>query len=177
MHADGGGHYLQVDQNGARRWVLRTVVRGRRRDIGIGGFSYTTLAEARETARRLCKTARSGGDLIAERDKEKRRSITFEEAARKVHTEHIVPVARNEKAAKQWLWALERFAFPKIGKRPVYDIEQADILRTLNPIWVEKPKTAQRVKQRIRTVLDWARASGMGDGMRPVDGIERALPR
>jgi hypothetical protein len=101
MHADGGGLYLQVDQNGARRWVLRTVVRGRRRDIGNGGFSYTTLAEVRETARRLRKIARSGGDPIAERDKEKRRSITFEEAARKVHAEHIVPVARNEKAAKQ----------------------------------------------------------------------------
>lgn len=69
MHADGGGRYLQVDQNGTRRWVLRTVVRGRRRDIGIGSFSYTTLAEARETARRLRKIARDGGYPIAERDK------------------------------------------------------------------------------------------------------------
>ena len=176
-HADGGGLYLEVDQSGAKRWILRTVVRGRRKDIGLGGLGYVSLAEAREMARSLRKVARAGGDPVAERDRDKRRSITFEEAARKVHAEHIEPVNRNPKANAQWLATLEAYVFPKMGKRPVFAVEQADVLRALGPIWIEKAETARRVKQRIRTVLDWARANGMGDGAHPVDGIEKALPR
>jgi integrase len=176
-HADGGGLYLEVDANGAKRWFLRTTVRGRRKDIGLGGLSYVGLAEAREKARALRKVARDGGDPVAERDKDKRRSITFEEAARKVHAEHIEPVNRNAKANAQWLSTLEAYVIPKMGKRPVFAIDQADVLRALGPIWIEKPETARRVKQRIRTVLDWSRANGMGDGAHPVDGIEKALPR
>lgn len=176
-HADGNGLYLEVDESGAKRWILRTVVHGRRKDIGLGGLSYIGLAEAREKARALRKVARAGGDPVAERDKDKRRSITFEEAARKVHAEHIEPVNRNAKANAQWLSSLEAYAFPKMGKRPVFAVDQSDILRALGPIWVEKPETARRVRQRIRTVLDWARAHGMGEGSHPVDGIEKALPR
>lgn len=176
-HADGGGLYLEVDTNGTKRWFLRTMVHGRRKDIGLGGFSYVGLAEAREKARALRKVAREGGDPVAERDKEKRRSITFEEAARKVHAEHIEPVNRNAKANAQWLSSLDAYVFPKMGKRLVFAVDQADVLRALGPIWIEKPETARRVKQRIRTVLDWARGNGMGDGPHPVDGIEKALPR
>jgi hypothetical protein len=47
FYADGNSLYLGVDVSGAKRWVLRTVVQGRRRDIGLGGFSCTSLAEAR----------------------------------------------------------------------------------------------------------------------------------
>lgn len=176
-HADGNGLYLEVDENGAKRWILRTVVRGRRKDIGLGGLSYVGLAEAREKARALRKVARDGGDPVAERDKDKRQSITFEEAARKVHAEHIEPVNRNAKANAQWLSSLDAYVFPKMGKRPVFAVDQADLLRALGPIWIEKPETARRIKQRIRTVLDWARAHGMGEGAHPVDGIEKALPR
>lgn len=176
-HADGNGLYLEVEPSGSKRWTLRTVVRGRRRDIGLGGASYVTLAEAREMARRLRKVAREGGDPIAERDRDKRNSITFEEAARKIHAEHIVPVNRNTKANAQWLSSLDAYVFPTMGKRPVFAIEQTDVLRALGPIWIEKPETARRVKQRIRTVLDWARANGMGEGIHPVEGIEKALPK
>ncbi|CAH1694890.1 hypothetical protein CHELA1G11_21703 [Hyphomicrobiales bacterium] len=65
-HADGNGLYLIVDPSGARRWVLRVVVQGRRRDIGLGGASLVTLAEAREKALTYRKIARAGGDPLAD---------------------------------------------------------------------------------------------------------------
>ncbi len=176
-YADGNGLYLEVDPSGAKRYLLRTVVHGRRRDIGLGGTQYVSLAEAREQARLLRMVARQGGDPVAERNKERRRSISFEQAARTVHAEHIVPANKSAKANAQWLSSLEHYAFPRIGKRPVFAIDQADLLRALGPIWLEKPETARRVKQRIRNVLDWARANGMGDGVHPVEGIEKALPK
>jgi hypothetical protein len=87
-HTDGNGLYLIVDPSGAKRWVLRVVVRGKRRDIGLGGLKLVSLAEARETALEYRKIARSGGDPIAERRKERTVIPTFEEAALKVHAEH-----------------------------------------------------------------------------------------
>jgi len=66
-YADGNGLYLRVDASGSKRWILRTVVWGKRRDIGIGGFSCTSLVEARTRARILRKIAREGGDPIAAR--------------------------------------------------------------------------------------------------------------
>ncbi len=67
FYADGNDLYLRVDASGSKRWVLRTMVQGRRRDIGLGGFSYTSLVEARARARILRKIAREGGDPLAAR--------------------------------------------------------------------------------------------------------------
>jgi hypothetical protein len=64
FYSDGNGLYLRVDASGSKRWVLRTKVQGRRRDIGLGGFSYTSLMEARARARILRKIAREGGDPL-----------------------------------------------------------------------------------------------------------------
>jgi integrase len=176
-YADGNGLWLDVDDSGARRWFLRTLVHGRRRDIGLGGVSWVSLAEAREMALRLRKVAREGGDPIAVRDQGKRTSMSFAEAAQKVHAEHIAANNRNAKHVVQWLATLEKHAFPIIGAKPVHAVEQADILRVLAPIWTERPETARRVRQRLRTVLDWARTAGHREGINPVDGVEKGLAR
>ncbi len=67
FYSDGNGLYMRVDASGSKRWVLRTMVQGRRRDIGLGGFSYTSLVEARARARILRKIAREGGDPLLAR--------------------------------------------------------------------------------------------------------------
>jgi len=177
MHADGGGLYLVVDDTGARRWALRTTVHGRRREIGLGPVSLLSLKDAREQAIVLRKVARAGGDPIAERDKGKRVSLTFADAARKGHAEQIVPNAKNGKHVKQWLKTLETYAFPAMGSLPVHAVEQSDVLRVLAPIWTEKPETARRVRQRLRSVLDWARTAGHRDGANPVEGVEKGLAK
>ncbi len=87
-YGDGNGLYLIVDPSGAKRWMLRTVVMGKRRDIGLGGLSLVSLAEAREEAMRLRKIARQHGDPIAERRKARRVVPTFEQTARVVHKTH-----------------------------------------------------------------------------------------
>lgn len=100
MYADGGGLYLVVDDTGARRWALRTTVHGRRREIGLGPISLHSLAEARERARTLRKVARAGGDPIAERDKDKRASLSFANAARKVHPSKLHPMLRTASTSR-----------------------------------------------------------------------------
>jgi len=175
-YADGNGLYLVVDDTGAKRWLLRTVVAGKRRDIGLGSVSLVQLADAREEAARLRRMARSGGDPLAERRRERRVVPTFREAAKAVHKAHATTF-RNRKHASQWLASLEADVFPVFGDRPVSSIDSADVLRALTPIWNSKPETARRLKQRIRVVLDWAKASGHRTGDNAVDGVARVLPK
>ena len=118
----------------------------------------------------------SVGDPAVERDKGQREILTFEEAARRVWAGQIEPHGRTAKHRQQWLSTLETYAFPIIGSRPVHAVAQSDILRVLALIWTEKPETARRVRQRIHTVIDWARTAGQFEGMNPVEGVAAGLP-
>lgn len=175
-YADGNGLYLEVDATGARRWVLRIMVLGRRRDIGLGGAALVSLAEAREKASAFRKVARDGGDPIADRRKAKLVVPTFAEAAETVHAEHKASW-ENEKHVAQWITTIRTYVNPHIGSRPVDQIETPDILRVLSPIWLTKQETARRVRQRIGAVLNWAKAAGFRSGDNPVDGVTKGLPK
>ena len=109
-HADGNGLYLLVEPTGAKRWVLRTIVQGRRRDIGLGSARLVSLVDAREMATKYRKTARAGGDPIVEHRKTQVLAPTFEEAARLVHAAHS-RAWRNPKHAAQWINTLTEYAF------------------------------------------------------------------
>jgi integrase len=120
--------------------------------------------------------ARTGGDPLADRRRARITVPTFKEAARKVHAAHAATF-RNAKHRTQWLASLEADVFPVLGDRPVNAIESGDVLKALSPIWTTKSETARRLKQRIRVVLDWAKASGYRNGDNPVDGVAKVLPR
>lgn len=175
-HADGNGLYLVVDRSGAKRWLLRTVVQGRRRDIGLGGVGLVSLAEAREKALAYRKVSRDGGDPLAERRKALATIPTFAEAAELVHAEHKA-TWKNAKHAAQWITTLRTYANPHFGSKRVDQIGTPDVLRALAPIWLTKCETASRVRQRIGTVLDWAKAAGHRSGDNPVEGVTRGLPK
>ena len=177
-HGDGGGLYLEIDANGRKRWALRLTVNGKRRDFGLGPLHKVSLAEARETATIYRAKAYRGIDPVA--DKKKRFAMpgvpTFKEAAEQVHRQRAQGWS-NGKHVRQWINTLRDYAFPIIGDRPVSDIATPDILKVLTPIWNVKAVTAQRVRQRLSTVLEWARAAGFRSGDNPVALIGEALPR
>lgn len=175
-YADGNGLYLIVDPSGAKRWMLRTVIQGRRRDIGLGGISIVSLAEAREEAMTIRKKARAGEDPLAERKTMRKVIPNFESAARKVHSEHSA-TWKNKKHAAQWINTLSAYVFPDLGNRSIDSIDTSDVLSVLSPIWLTKPETARRVKQRMGVVFDWAKASGYYAGENPVMSVVKGLPR
>src|SRR5512132_543476 len=175
-YTDGNGLYLIVDRSGAKRWILRTVVRSKRCDIGLGGLRLVSLADAREKAATYRKLARDGGDPLAARRKERLTVPTFEQAARSVHAEHSA-AWKNPKHAAQWISTLAEYVFPAFGDRRVDHIDTPDVLKVLSPIWLTKPETARRVRQRIGTVLDWAKAAGFRAGENPVAGVSKGLPK
>lgn len=174
FYPDGQGLYLKIDNGGAKRWIQRLVIQGKRRDIGLGSASIKGLADAREEALNNRKLARSGGDPLAV----KRHALnvwTFEAAAKKVH-ELYKPTWRNPKHGAQWLSSSNEHVYPHFGKKRVDMITSADVLAALTPIWNQLPETARRVKQRIGNVLKWAIAQGLRTD-NPADAISKALPK
>ena len=169
-HADGNGLYLFVQPTGTRSWVQRLVIRGRRREMGLGAAGLVSLAEARELALANRKLARSGGDPLA--DKRRAEGVpTFTEAARRV-LEQKQGGWRGRRHAPSWWRSMERYVFPYIGSRPVSEVNTADVLEILTPIWRVKAETARAVRQRVRSVLEWAVALDM----RNDNPCDRVLP-
>ena len=185
-HADGNGLYLFVQPSGTRSWIQRLIIRGRRRELGLGSVALVSLAEAREKALANRKLAREGGDPLAE----KRRAQgvpSFAEAAARVLQQKQAGW-RSSTHPRDWLSSLERYAFPRIGKMPVSEVTSADVLEILTPIWHLKAVMARCVQQRMRAVLEWAvamefRLDNPCDRVVPVLGTQhdvvqhmRALP-
>ena len=153
-HADGNGLYLYVQPSGTRSWIQRLVIRGRRRELGLGSVALVSLAEAREKARANRKLAREGGDPLAEKRRAKG-VPSFAEAAAKV-IERKKAGWRNPRQAAQWMGSLRRYAFPRIADVAVSEVTSADVLEILTPIWHEKVALARNLRWRIRAVLEWA---------------------
>ncbi len=173
--ADGGGLYLFVAPGGAKSWVLRTVVKGKRCDLGLGSVTLVSLAEAREEARRLRRIARTGGDPLAERRHGLRPVPSFAEAARQVHASHAATF-KNEKHRKQWLSSLAG-VISTCGSKRVDAITSADMLSALTPQWLKRPETSRRVLQRLRVIFDWCKAQGYCAGDNPTEGLTKVLPK
>lgn len=182
-HGDGNGLYLVVDPSGARRWIVRVTVKGQRNkqgkplrtDFGLGGADIVTLNQARDRALEYRRMAKQG---INPRYNTTQEIPCFEEIARQVHIERL-PTWKNPKHGQQWINTLAEYAFPKIGRLPVSEVGQPEVLQVLLPVWTVKHETAKRLAQRIKAVLDVAKSKGFRDGENPVTTIRdaRVLPQ
>lgn len=175
-YIDGDGLMLVIGSGGAARWKLRTTIAGKRRDVGVGSLKVLSLADARAKAAELRRQIALGLDPIAERKKVADPIPSFKEAAGLVHEEQKASW-KNGKHQDQWINTLTTYAFPKLGKRLVSEIEGPLIREVLLPIWLSKPETARRVRQRIAAVLDWSYAKGYRPTEAPLRSLSKALPR
>jgi integrase len=171
---DGDGLMLDVKPSGSKSWVVRLQSGGKRRDYGLGSLKDVGLSEARELARDYRKKLRLGIDPNAGRQAVSA-IPTFAEAAGTVHDEHKLSW-RNGKHQAQWLATLKSYAFPAIGKLPVNEVESGMVRDLLAEIWLTKPETARRVRQRVGAVLDYAHGKGWREPF-VMSAVNRALPR
>jgi integrase len=158
-HADGQGLYLLVSSSGAKSWVLRVQVHGRRRDIGLGSIAELSLEDARDKARELRKVAKSGRDPIAARDKATVIVPTFEVAAEACH-KRGPPSRWSKRHADAFLSSLKQHAVPRLGRLLVDSIDENSVVAVLAPLWHDRPAAARKLRQRIRAVLDFAKVNG-----------------
>jgi integrase len=170
---DGGGLYLRVSKTGAKSWVFRFQLDGKRRDMGLGPFPDISLAEARGKATAHRKLRHEGIDpleaKIAQRQAQRisfAKGWTFRECAAEFIEKNRAGW-RNAKHAAQWTATLSTYVYPTLGELPVSAIDVGLVVQVLDPIWAKKPETASRVRGRIEAVLDAATVRGYRQGPNP----------
>jgi len=174
-YPDGDGLALVVAKRGGKSWILRIQKDGRRRDIGLGSAKRVSLALARKRAQEVREQIELGIDPVAER-KKAAGIPKFSDAVKSVHDENL-PSWKNAKHGQQWINTLETYAYPHFGNRSVADIDAPAVRDCLAAIWLEKPETARRLRQRICAVIDWAVAKGYRDASLAMPVIDKALPK
>ncbi|CAE6826731.1 tyrosine-type recombinase/integrase [Paraburkholderia aspalathi] len=162
--ADGKGLYLEVMPNGSRYWRMKYRFDGKEKRAAFGVYPEVTLAEARKA----CLAARqllAAGTDPSEQKKEVKRARALE------------AVSSFEAVAREWFesqkggWtevyagkvinSLEVDAFPKIGARPIADIEAPHMLEIMRAIEARGVReTAKRVLQRSRAVFQYGIMTG-----------------
>jgi len=178
-HADGGGLHLLVKESGARSWVYRFMLSGKSRDIGLGtaGPYGISLADARDARDALRLKVKAGIDPLEERQRDAVEALAAAQAALvagitfKAVAETYIGANegswRNDKHRQQWKNTLATYVYPVIGELPVAEVGTAHVLQILEPIWKAKAETASRVRGRMETILDAAKARGYRDGENP----------
>lgn len=182
MHPDGEGLYLRVATSGGKSWVLRYMLDGRARAMGLGPLSLVSLADAREKAQELRKQAHVHRvDPIDARKASRGQtvSMSFRECATAYIEAHKAGW-RNTKHAAQWASTLESYAYPVLGDLPVRQIDTGTVMRVLDPIWQKRTETASRLRGRLESVLSWATVRGHRSGENPArwrGHLDKLLPK
>ena len=187
-HYVGGvqGLMLQVTAGAGRSWLLRAVIGGKRREMGLGSYPAVSLAQARVKASEAREMIRQGVDPV---DRQRAiqstlraavlSALTFEQCAASYITAQQAGW-KNAKHAQQWGNTLAQHAYPVIGALSVQDIGLPQVLAVLEPIWRTKTETASRLRGRIELVLDWATARDYRVGLNPArwrGHLDKMLPK
>jgi hypothetical protein len=185
LYADGGNLYLRVSGSGAKSWVFRFMLARRAREMGLGSLLAVPLAIAREKAAEARRKLADGIDPIAARQAAKVQQrladapgMSFQDCADKYIASHEQNW-RNQKHRAQWKSTLATYVYPAFGVLPVGMIDTALVTKVIEPLWSSKPETANRLRGRIETVLNWATARGYRQGENPArwrGHLENLLP-
>jgi integrase len=186
LYGDGNGLYLQVSNTKTKAWVFRFMIAGRARKMGLGDFERVTLVDARKKAMAAHSLVVDGIDPIEERDArkaavavEKAKAMTFKECAEGYIQAHQSGW-KSPKHASQWTATLATYAYHVIGALPVGAVDEAHVMKILQPIWNTKTETASRVRGRIEKILDRAKALKLRTGENPArwgGHLDQLLPR
>jgi integrase len=179
------GLYLEVVNPNNSHWSLRYQLHGKEHRMGLGSTRDFTLREARERARRERQKLADKLDPLevrrmarAEARAIEAKLITFASAAQSYFEAHQSKW-RNATHRRQYINTLKEYVFPIIGNLPVAAIDVPLVLKVLEAhvpaargypagkFWMTRTETASRVRGRIESVLDWAKARQYRTGDNP----------
>jgi integrase len=163
------GLYFTIKKSGAMSFGIRYQINGKTDYKGMGGYDkvHNNLGIARAKCEAYRVQIRQGINPKIEEQQEfdlkqsakaiadQLKDSTFAKYAYQ-HIMNLEPSWTNAKTSAQWRSSLEQYAFPVIGDTPVSDISRTQVLEILQPIWIEKTETADRVRRRIAAILDAA---------------------
>ena len=189
-YLDGGhdglpGLYLIIGGRNNAHWELRFELNGRARWMGLGSCRVFTLKDARERAKKHRQHLADGNDPLQLRRAERAAKAaaaaatkTFKECA-EAYLEDNRAKWKSAKHGKQWVTSLANHVYPKIGNLDVAAIEMPHVLSVLEQrvdaqlgfpagqFWKVRTVSADRVRNRVELILNYAVARGYRDGAKP----------
>jgi integrase len=163
------GLQLWVKPNYRKYWIFRFSHNKRSHDLSLGSFPALSIAQARIEAQKVRDQLEMGINPALARKAEKapkQEKVFFKEFALDC-LEKKKPEWSNQKHAAQWLYTLEKFAFPVIGNKALDEIDTDHILTILEPIWSTKTETASRLRGRLEWILASATTRKLRNGVNP----------
>jgi integrase len=153
------GLYFRTVGDGKAYWVYRFRLAGREREMSLGPYPETSLKDARvrhaglrtQVLNKTDPMAGKRGAPVASSEKP-----TFGAMADDYVATHEGSW-RNSKHRWQWTQTLTQHC-SAIREKPVDEVSTSDVLAVLKPIWTKTPETASRLRGRIESVIDAARA-------------------
>jgi integrase len=176
--ADGEGLFLLVAPSGSKYWRFKYHFADKEKLLALGVYPEVSLGDARDLRAQARKTLAAGNDPGEAKKEAKRQAVLKSENAFEVVAREWFEQRKHEWAkssAKIKLTRMERHIFPKLGPRPIADINAPEILSMLRV--VEKSgalDTAQRVMQTCGQVFMYAIATGRAE-RNPVPDLRGAL--
>ena len=185
LYGDGDNLYLQVTATLKKSWIFRFTLNGKSREMGLGSLAILSLADARAKALECRKLLLDGVDPIEARNSAKQaralseaKRMTFA-ACSSAYIEAHRSSWKNAKHASQWVNTIATYAGPIIGQLPVNEVDTALVMKVLEPIWYQKTETADRLRNRIEQIIDWAAVRGYRSGENPArwrGHLDKLLP-
>ena len=159
---------LVVQPGGARSWVQRLMLHGRRIDRGLGSLDFVSVAEAKQIAARNRYAARRGDNPFLPRAADK----TFGDAA-----DATLAANRDRWAAT----SVKTFnsmmrAVAALRGVPLAKLTRADVISVLSRIAGRSVSQARKARKAIRQVIEVAMANGWMDDNVANGGVDAALP-
>ena len=160
--ADGQGLWLVKRSKERGKWIVRVVVGGKRREMGLGRWPDVGVAEARERAVAARRQVRDGNDPIVQRAKAKLKvnRLSVAEAVDSCFKARQAELKGDGKAGR-WMSPLKVHVIPKIGTTPIEAVDQHVLLTVLEPLWHTKPEVAAKSLNRMNLTLKHAAALGL----------------
>ena len=168
------GLYLQVKPSGARSWVQRLVIDGRRRTFGLGPWPVLSLREARDLAFENVRLRHRGINPLAAR-KPASAAPTFAVMADSYISLQAQGWRKGSRNEANWRSSLTHAT--AIADRPVDSITTDDVIAVLAPVNSDRATLGRTLRQRIRSVFDYARSKGHRVDNPADERLDAALPR
>jgi integrase len=180
---DGDGLYLRIRQSGGKTWLFVWRDKGLRKELSLGQYGAGThpvsLARARAKAEEARTILAAGGDPKTDMADRKAaiQQVTFGKTA-----DDYIAAMSPKWTGRTTLLAFQRFAntyAAAIRDVPVATLSTDDVLSVIRPMWHEKPETARKVRERIKQVLDFAKAKQLRSGDNPAEWrghLDQILP-
>lgn len=164
------GFQLLIKPSGAKYWLLRFALNGKRQELGLGSFPEVMPKQAREMAQEARVLINKGINPIEQKKSSKEALMTKRKTFGEFASECIANKQAewsNDKHKNQWANTIKTYAFPFIENKPINEVDTTDILKILSPIWANKTETASRLRGRLEWILSAATTLKLRSGMNP----------